>query len=375
MKILNLYFDIFDNLNFFFQIFIQIFFLFLMTYVVSKLIKYLVYIFFKYIIKSSNLDNNFLIIIKKISLFFISILCFLKSTDLILIKLDDKKKIIVNSIRYMFVYILSLIFLLKFIDYVKQYYISNKEKYNYISDYNSLDAFEKLFKILVFIIWTIFFLGKIGINLNTLLAFSGAGGIMIGFASRDLFSNIFGGLMLYLDKPFSVGDWILSPDKNIEGDVDYIGWRQTKILTFEKYPIYVPNSIFSSIIIGNMSRILSRRFREEICIRYADLSKMKKIAEEVKKTLSKHPNINTKYTFVVNFSGYKDGTNILFISTYTNTTDFVRFHEIKQDILLKIGEIIKNNNAEIAFPIKSIYIENKNESNSSIINKENIINE
>ena len=83
---------------------------------------------------------------------------------------------------------------------------------------------------------------KFAIDLNYTMAV-----IAIGFAAKDLLSNFFGGLFIYLDRPFAVGDWIRSPDREIEGTVEQIGWRVTRIRTFDKRPLYIPNSVFSQI--------------------------------------------------------------------------------------------------------------------------------
>ena len=99
----------------------------------------------------------------------------------------------------------------------------------------------------------------LGYSISGVLAFGGIGGIAVGFAAKDLLANFFGGLMIYLDRPFSVGDWIRSPDKNIEGTVEEIGWRLTRIRTFDKRPLYVPNSTFTQISVENPSRMLNRR--------------------------------------------------------------------------------------------------------------------
>ena len=80
-------------------------------------------------------------------------------------------------------------------------------------------------------------------------------------------------MFVYLDRPFAVGDWVRSPDREIEGTVENIGWRVTRIRTFDKRPLYIPNSIFSQIAVENPSRMSNRRIKETIGIRYDDASK------------------------------------------------------------------------------------------------------
>lgn len=367
MNVVELYFKFFDDLNIYSKISIQILSLILFTFFASKLIKYLLFDLFKYFSKNDNLDNSIIVASKKPILFFMWLYCFITCSNLIIERIDESMLKIANNLKYAIMYLSVLIFLLKSISQVKRHYILQKEKYNSSLDYPGIDAVEKLSKVSVIIIWSIFALGKMGFNLNALLAFSGAGGILVGFAGKDLFTNIFGGLIIYLDKPFVVGDWIASPDKDIEGDVEAIGWRQTRILTFEKFPIYVPNSIFGTIVIQNKSRLRSRRIKETINIRYTDYDKVNNITSDILKMLKEHPAINKKYKMYVNFTQVQDGCLTLTVYTFTNTTEFTRFFEIKQDILLKVAEIIKENGAELAHPTQTIDINTENKTEKTQI--------
>ncbi len=369
MSIFEAYLKTFDNLDIYLKISIQIFLIILFTFFLSKLIKYTLFVLFKYFVKTkSSLDNSIIVAIKKPILFFVWLYSFVVCSDLIIERVDETFLKITVNLKLITVYFSVLVFLLRSITQIKRHYIIQREKYGAVIDYSGIDAIEKLSKVVVVIIWSIFALGKMGFNLNALLAFGGAGGILVGFAGKDLFANIFGGLIIYLDKPFAVGDWIASPDKEIEGDVEFIGWRQTRILTFEKFPIYVPNSIFGTIVIQNKSRLRSRRIKETMNVRYLDVDKIDKITNDITTMLKEHPGINKKYKMFVNFTNFTNGMLTLTVYTFTNTTEFVRFYEIKQDVLLRIANIIKENGAEIAFTPNSLYI-----SKSSELDKPNII--
>jgi MscS family membrane protein len=224
-------------------------------------------------------------------------------------------------------------------------------------DEHTVDAISKLIRISVFITSALVILQTLGFSVSGVLAFGGIGGIAIGFAAKDLLSNFFGGLMIYLDRPFKIGDWIRSTDRNIEGTVEHIGWRLTRIRTFDKRPLYVPNSVFTTISVENPSRMTNRRIYETIGIRYEDSGKMQNIVDDVKQMLREHPEIETNATMIVNFVSFSSSSIDFFIYTFTKTTDWVRFHEIKQDVLLKIMEIIENHDAEIAFPTSTLHIE------------------
>jgi len=196
----------------------------------------------------------------------------------------------------------------------------------------------------------------LGYSVSGILAFGGIGGVAVGFAAKDLLANFFGGLMVYLDRPFAVGDWIRSPDRDIEGTVEEIGWRLTIIRTFDKRPLYLPNSTFTSIAVENPSRMSNRRIYETIGIRYDDLDKMSVIVEDVKKLLLAHPDIDTDQTMIVNFNRFSESSLDFFVYTFTRTINWVEFHEVKQDVLLKISEIIARHGAEIAYPTQTVHL-------------------
>ena len=224
-------------------------------------------------------------------------------------------------------------------------------------DKHTVEAIGKLVRISVFITGGLILLQTLGYSISGILAFGGVGGIAIGFAAKDLLANFFGGLMIYLDRPFKVGDWIRSNDRNIEGTVENIGWRLTRIRTFDKRPLYVPNSIFTNISVENPSRMTNRRIKETMGIRYDDAAKMPVIIEQVKEMLRNHPDIDTSQTLIVNFNSFAASSLDFFIYTFTKTTNWIQFHEIKQDVLLKIVEIIEQNGAEFAFPTSTLHLQ------------------
>jgi MscS family membrane protein len=221
-------------------------------------------------------------------------------------------------------------------------------------DPTTLIALAKLLRLSVVISAILVLLPTLGIQITALLAFGGVGGIAVGFAAQDLLANFFGGLMIYLDRPFAIGDWIRSPDREIEGTVETIGWRLTVVRTFDKRPLYIPNSVFNKLALENPSRMTNRRIKETIGIRYSDAAKMGVIVEEVKAMLHSHEAIDTSQTLIVNFVSYSSSSLDFFIYTFTKTTNWIEFHEIKQDVMLKIIEIVHKHGADFAFPTRTL---------------------
>ena len=221
-------------------------------------------------------------------------------------------------------------------------------------DPTTLHALAKLTRLSVVVSAVLVALPTLGIEITALLAFGGVGGIAVGFAAQDLLSNFFGGLMIYLDRPFAIGDWIRSPDREIEGTVESIGWRLTVVRTFDKRPLYVPNSVFAKLALENPSRMTNRRIYETIGIRYRDACKMDQIVKDVYSMLQSHEEIDKKQTLIVNFNGYGKSSLDFFVYTFTKTTNWTKFHEIKQDVMLNIIRIVHGHQADFAFPTTTV---------------------
>jgi MscS family membrane protein len=230
------------------------------------------------------------------------------------------------------------------------------EKMKEPMDETTVSAMGKLLRASVIITSVLVVLQTMGYSVSGVLAFGGIGGIAVGFAAKDLLANFFGGLMVYLDRPFKVGDWVRSPDKDIEGTVVKIGWRLTTIQTFDKRPLYVPNAVFTSISVQNPSRMSHRRIYETIGLRYDDAGKISSIIQKVKAMIEGHDELDMTQTLIVNFNAYGGSSLDFFVYTFTKTTNWIEYHKVKQDVLLKILEIIEQEGAEIAFPTSTVLV-------------------
>lgn len=194
-------------------------------------------------------------------------------------------------------------------------------------------------------------------SLSGLMTFGGLGGIAIGMASKDVLSNLFSGVMLYFDRPFNIGDWVRSPDRNIEGTVVEIGWRITKIITFDHRPLYIPNSIFSSISVENPGRMTNRRIETELGLRYEDSDKIGVIVEDIRTMLMQNDKIDTQQTLLVYFNQFADSSLNIMVYCFTKTTVWAQWLEAQQEVYLKIIEIVHKHGADFAFPSQTVYIE------------------
>jgi len=232
--------------------------------------------------------------------------------------------------------------------------LSNEDDITLITE--TYEIVVRILKILVVVITALIIMQEIGLSISGLLAFGGVGGLIVGLAAKDLLSNFFGGMMIFFDRPFRVGEFIKSPDRNIEGIVEKIGWRLTVVRTFSKNVLYIPNTAFSSIIVENATRMSNRRINETIGIRYDDLNKMTDIIQDVNNVLESNPDIDQTQKAKVYFKSFSASSCDFFIYAFTKTKDWEEFLRIKQDVLLKVAEIIEQHNAEIAYPTTTVFI-------------------
>ena len=247
-------------------------------------------------------------------------------------------------------------FLVRFIKRAENNLVAANEAKGKETDRTTVDAIAKLLRLSVMITAALVALQTLGFSVSGVLAFGGIGGIAIGFAAKDLLANFFGGLMIYLDRPFAVNDVIRSADRDIEGTVEEIGWRLTRVRAFDSRPLYVPNSVFTNIVVVNSSRRQCRRIYETIGVRYDDAAKVGAIVKDVTEMLNSHPGIRTDRTLMVNFTACSASSLDFFIYCFTHTVVWAEFHQIKQDVLLKILDIVENHGAEVAFPTTTVHV-------------------
>ena len=253
--------------------------------------------------------------------------------------------------------------LIRFSKTVKEFYTQKKKR---ISDnYNDLGLIETMHKILQFLILVMSFLLILGALKIPLAALAGMTTIIAAFlaiSQQELIKNLFGGIMMYLDGPFSIGDMIQTETGSIEGTVEKISFRLTVVRRSERRPMYIPNAIFLTTPIINTSRMTNRRILQYLNIRYCDLLKMPDILESIRNMLKQNISIDHKRPIIVAMINGKTNMgsitesafgsyalNFMF-SAFTKTTNREKFHSIQDDILMKTVGIIHNYKANIAFP-------------------------
>jgi len=196
-----------------------------------------------------------------------------------------------------------------------------------------------------------------GVNVAGLLAGLGIGGLALALAAKDTAANLFGSIALLLDKSIRIGEWIRIGD--VEGIVEDIGMRTTKIRTFKKSLITLPNQLIANTHIENFSRREIRRIKIIIGLTYSTSStQIKNIIADIKEMLKNHNGISQKNITLVNFVSFGDSSLDILIYTFTNTSSWRKYMSIKEDVGLKIMKIVEDNGSSFAFPSRSLYFEN-----------------
>lgn len=195
-----------------------------------------------------------------------------------------------------------------------------------------------------------------GINVTALFASLGIGGLAFALAAKDAAANLFGSFSLLADKSIRIGEWIKV--KGVEGTVEDIGMRTTKIRSFGMSLITVPNQIIANNPIENFSRRGVRRIKMRIGLTYNTNEKqITNIVEEIKYMLHTHEGIAQKETLIVNFESFGDSALNIFVYTFTSTSNWLKYLDIREDVHLKIMHIVASNDSSFAFPSQSIYVE------------------
>ncbi len=217
-------------------------------------------------------------------------------------------------------------------------------------DQGMFQLLSKLVSMGVLVIALLLILQALGLNIIPLITFGGIGAAALGFAAKDVIANFCGGLMLHITRPFRIGDIILVPDLKLEGSVEEIGWYLTSVRDKDKRPVYLPNAIFSSQLVINASRMSHHHFLETILLRYEDAGRINPIVEGIRNLLASHPAIDNHLPLLVYFDAFQEYSLAIHVDAYISARPQEEYLAAKQDILLKIQEIILSQGAQIPFP-------------------------
>lgn len=215
----------------------------------------------------------------------------------------------------------------------------------------------KLLKAIVIFIAGTGLLQSQGYSISSILAGFGIGGIAVGMAAKDALANIFGSIELLSDHVYKVGDYVKVND--IEGYVEDINIRSTKIRDLDNFLISVPNNIAANAIITNVSRAKKRFINITFGVTYSTDTKNIKLAQEILKEIAAaHKEIHNEFTIAVHDLG-DSAINIRFRG-YVKSGSYDKFLKVRGDFLEQVIQKFREQNIDFAFPSRTVYIESDN---------------
>ncbi|MFC1545852.1 mechanosensitive ion channel family protein [Pseudomonadota bacterium] len=249
---------------------------------------------------------------------------------------------------------LGIWFLWRLIDGFAAYFSSRAAQNHSAMDDQLVPFIAKTLKVFLALTGVLVVAQNMGYSISGLIASLGIGGIAVAMAAKDTISNIFGSIMILIDRPFSIGDWIKT--KEFEGVVEEIGFRSTRIRTFSKTLINVPNSMLANMVIDNIDARPKRRVKMRIGITYdTPPAKMKRAIAGIEEILKQHIGVDQEFS-LVKFDEFEDSSLSIFLYYFTKTTHWEEYLQVRQEVNMQIMELLESLQLEFAFPSRSVYL-------------------
>ena len=198
-----------------------------------------------------------------------------------------------------------------------------------------------------------------GIKVGPVIAGLGLFGVAVALGAQDLFKNLISGIMILMEKRFTIGDVILVSNE-VEGVVEQIGFRSTLVRRFDSTPVMIPNYKFAEQSVTNYSRRHHRRIRWLIGFEYkTSIDQLKKIRDSITKLIEDNEDFakNENSSFFIRIDSFSDSSIDMLVQAFTVTNDWSEFLRIKEELAVSIKEIVESNDAGFAFPSQSLYVE------------------
>ncbi|MDQ6972466.1 MAG: mechanosensitive ion channel family protein [Mariprofundaceae bacterium] len=212
----------------------------------------------------------------------------------------------------------------------------------------------KTLKIFIVITAVLVIAQNMGYSISGLVASLGIGGIAVAMAARDTLANVFGSIMILMDRPFAIGDWIKAGD--FEGVVEEIGFRSTRIRTFEQTLINIPNSVLANMVIDNIDARSKRRIMMRIGLTYSTTpEQMQKAIEGIEAILAAHPGVDQQFK-LVKFDEFADSSLSIFLYYFSASKNWTEYLQVRQEVNVQIMQLLESMNLDFAFPTRTLHI-------------------
>jgi MscS family membrane protein len=213
----------------------------------------------------------------------------------------------------------------------------------------------KAAKVFLVVIGAVMVIQNLGYSVASLLAGIGLGGAALAFASKDTVANFFGSIVIFVDRPFQIGDWVEVGE--VEGTVEEVGIRVTTIRTFANSVITIPNAQFTTTAINNWSRMKKRRITLTVGLTYDATPGDLRQAVDAIRAIIRHDERLDQDFFLVNFHDFGPSSLDIFCYLFTRTTNWADHMQIREDFMLEVMEAMQNLHLSFAFPTQTLHLE------------------
>ncbi len=222
--------------------------------------------------------------------------------------------------------------------------------------FHFIPLIKKAARTFLIVIAVILVIQNLGYSVGSLLAGLGIGGLAVALAAQESLGNFFGSISLVADRPFKVGDWIQVGNK-VDGDVEEIGLRSTKVRTWSKSLLSIPNKVLANELIENWSKMPKRRVKQYVGVNYSTPPDvMDQIVEDIRQLLREDEGVQQDF-ILVNFTDFGESSLDILVYYFTTTTKWLEHMDVRQRINVKIMKAIEARGSSIAFPTRTINFE------------------
>ena len=219
-----------------------------------------------------------------------------------------------------------------------------------------IPVIKKATRVFVIVVGMVMVIDNLGYSVGGIIAALGIGGAAFAFAAKDTIANLYGSFALALDRPFNVGDWVTIGD-DVDGNIEEIGLRSTKVRTWPKTVLSIPNSILANKIINNWTRMPKRRVKQIVGVSYeTSPDDVGALVEDIREILRRDEGVNQEF-ILVNFVDFGESSLNILVYYFTNTIAWLEHMKIRQRINLRIIRAVEARGSSIAFPTRTVYFE------------------
>lgn len=260
------------------------------------------------------------------------------------------------SLAIQFVFSISIIWIFyRLADVWTDYIALLAKKTDFVIDDQLVPLLSKALRTFIVIFGGLIAVQNLGINVMSVVAGLGLGGLAFALAAKDTAANLFGSLMILWDRPFKIGDWIVF--NNVEGTVEDVGFRSTRIRTFYNSLVTVPNAVVANCNIDNMGHRKYRRVKTTIGIKYdTSPDKITSFTQALKKTITSHPCTN-KNNFHIVFNDYGGSALNILVYFFLDVGSWQEELLEREAIFIEFMKIAHNMGIEFAFPTQTLHLE------------------